>query len=135
MMALGRTHRAWCDHMRSVAYEIGIPESYRAIVMYLSKNRGANQKNIAEFSNKTTAAVNQTVKEMIAEGYIEKETDENDRRYTRLYLTEKGNEAALKIRERLYISDEKIASFITTEKEDEMIKLLDMITDCIRREM
>ena len=72
---------------------------------------------------------------MIAEGYIEKETDENDRRYTRLYLTEKGNEAALKIRERLYISDEKIASFITTEKEDEMIKLLDMITDCIRREM
>ncbi len=135
MMALGRAHRAWCDHMRSVAYEIGIPESYRTVIMYLSRNPGANQKNIAEFSNKTTAAVNQTVKEMIAEGYVDKETDENDRRYTRLYLTEKGNEAALKIRERLHISDEKIASFITAEKEEEMVKLLDMISDLIRREM
>ena len=135
MMALGRAHRTWNDHMRSVACDIGIPESYRTIVMYLSRNEGANQKNIADFSNKTTAAVNQTVKEMIAEGYVEKETDTNDRRYTKLYLTEKGKEAALKIRERLHVSDEKITEIITPEKEEEMIKLLDMITDCIRREM
>ena len=135
MMALGRAHRAWGDHMRSVACEIGIPDSYRTVIMFLSRNPGANQKNIAEFSNKTTAAVNQTVKEMIAEGYVEKETDTNDRRYTRLYLTEKGSDVALKMRERLHDSDEKITSLISLEKEEEMIKFLDMISDLIRREM
>lgn len=135
MMALNRTRRAWIDHTKAVAQEIGIPDSYRTVIMYLSREPGANQKNIAEFANITTAAVNQTVKEMIANGYLKKETDETDRRYTKLYLTEKGGEIALKLREKLRISDEVITAAITPEKEAEMMELLDKIHDCIRRDL
>lgn len=135
MMALSRTRRAWTDHTKAVAQEMGIPDSYRPVISYLHRHPGANQKNIAEFSNVTTAAVNQTVKEMIADGYLEKVTDEADKRYTKLFLTRKGNETALKLRERLYHSDEIIAAAITPEKEAEMIELLDKIHDCIRRNL
>lgn len=135
MMALGRTHHAWSSHTKAVALEIGIPDSYRTVIMFLDRRVGANQRDIAAFSNKTTAAVNQTVKEMISEGYIEKEIDENDRRYTRLFLTEKGREAASKVREMLHNSDEVITSVITPEKEAEMIELLDKICECIRRDL
>lgn len=135
MMALSRTRRAWADHTKAVALEFGIPDSYRTIIMYLNREPGANQKNIAEFANITTAAVNQTVKEMIANGYLEKETDETDRRYTKLYLTDKGKEIAQKLREKLRISDEVITAAITPEKEAEMIELLDKIHDCIRRDL
>lgn len=135
MMALSRTRRAWMEHTKAVAQEMGIPDSYRAIIMYLLREPGANQKDIADFCNVTTAAINQTVKEMIATGYLEKKTDEQDRRYTKLYLTEKGREIALKLREKLRVSDEVITAAITPEKEAEMIELLDKIQECIRRDL
>lgn len=135
MMALGRTRRAWLNHTKAVAGQLGIPDSYRTVISYLSRRPGANQKNIAEFANITTAAVNQTVKEMIGDGYVEKVVDEADRRYTKLYLTDKGMETALKLREILHYSDEVIAAAITPEKEAEMIELLDKICDCIRKEL
>jgi DNA-binding MarR family transcriptional regulator len=135
MMAIARTRRVWMDHTKALAQEIGIPDSYRMVIMYLVREPGANQKDIAEFANITTAAVNQTVKEMIANGYLEKQTDEKDRRYTKLYLTEKGGEIALKLKEKLHISDEVITAAITPEKEAEMIELLDKIQECIRRDL
>lgn len=135
MMAIGRTRRAWTEHVRAVALKVGIPESYRPVIMYLVREPGANQKDIAKFADITTAAVNQIVKEMVREGYVEKMTDESDRRYTRLYLTEKGMDTAGKLRELLHRSDEVITSMITPEKESEMIELLDKIYECIRRDL
>ena len=135
MMAIARTRRAWVDHTKAVALEIGIPESYRIVLLFLTWHTVANQKQIAEFANITTAAVNQTVKEMIQDGYVQKETDENDRRHTRVFLTKKGLEVGRRLQERLFRSDEVIAEAISPEKEAEMIELLDKIHDCIRRDL
>ncbi len=133
MKALMRTRRAWLDHTREIARKIGIPDSYRKVIMYLPRSPGANQKNIADFADITTAAVNQIVKEMISDGYVQKEQDSTDRRYTKLYLTDKGKETAEKLRKYLHHSDQVITSIITPEKEAEMIALLDQIHDCIRK--
>ena len=132
MKVLMRTRRAWLDYMGEIARKIGIPDSYRKIIMYLYRSPGANQKNIADFADITTAAVNQIVKDMIAEGYVSKEQDSTDRRYTKLYLTPKGVETAEKLREYLHYSDQVITAGITPEKEAEMIALLDQIRECIR---
>lgn len=135
MMALARTRRAWMDHTKAVALEIGIPESYRIIILFLSRHPGANQKQIAEYANITTAAINQTIKEMVCDGYVKKETDENDKRHTRVFLTEKGQEIGGNLLERLSHSDEVITEVISEAKEAEMIELLDKIHDCIRRDL
>ena len=135
MMALGRTRRAWMNHTKSVALSLGIPESYRVVIMYLSRNPGANQRIIAEFSNVTTSAINQTVKGMIADDYVQKETDGCDRRNSKLFLTEKGEQVALLLREKLHRSDEKITNMITPEKEAEIIAILDRIHDCLQEEL
>lgn len=135
MMAISRTRRAWTTHTKAVALEIGIPDSYRTVISFLARRPGANQKEIAEFADITTAAVNQTIKEMVADGYVRKETDENDRRHTKIFLTDKGEETGLKLREILRRSDEVITAAITPEKEEEMIELLDKIYDCIRRDL
>jgi len=135
MMVLGRTQKEWVNHMRKCALEVGIPDSYRTIIMFLSKNPGANQKMLAEFSNKTTAAINQTVKEMQSKGYLEKRTDESDQRFTKLYLTEKGMKKSELLRERLHMSDVCITSIITEEKESEMIELLNKLCNIIREEL
>ena len=135
MMALSRTQKEWARHMRECALEVGIPDSYRTVIMYLSRHPGANQKMLAEFSNKTTAAINQTVKEMLADEYIRNETDESDQRYTKLFLTEKGNEKDCLLRKRLRQSDNKITAVIGTEREQELIELLDSLFTVIREEL
>lgn len=135
MKAIARTRRAWTEHTRAVALKIGIPDSYRTVIMYLDREPGASQRDIAGFADITTAAVNQIVKEMVQEGYLEKRTDETDRRFTKLYLTEKGLEISSKLLEKLHHSDEVITSLITPEKEAEMIQLLDKIYECIRRDL
>jgi len=135
MKALGRTRRAWLEHTRAVAFKVGIPDSYRTVIMYLGREPGANQRDIARFADVTTAAINQIVKDMVQEGYVEKRMDEKDRRYTRLYLTEKGEETGEKLREILSHSDEVITAAISPEKEEEMIALLDKIYECIRRDL
>ena len=132
--AIGCARRAWLCYTKSVAMELGISDSYREIIVFLDRHPGANQKNIAEFCNVTTAAVNQTLKDMLADGYVEKETDEADRRYTKLFLTEKGRETAVRIQEKQLIIDEKITEAITSEKAEEMILLLDKIRDLLREE-
>ena len=135
MMVLARTRRAWVNHMKEIALSIGIPESYRPVISYLNREPGANQRNVAEICDVTTSAINQTIKSMMEEGYVRKETDGNDRRHTKLFLTDKGKEIALKLREKLQQSDQVITDLITPEKAAEMIALLEQIQDCIREEL
>ncbi len=135
MMAVNRTRRAWLEHTKRIAREIGIPDSYREIISYLSRHPGANQRDVADFCNVTTAAINQTIKDMVAGEYVRKETDEADRRYTCLFLTEKGERISEAVRQRLYASDAVITAAISAEKEEEMIALLDEIYTLIRRDL
>jgi len=103
--------------------------------MYLYRHPGAGQRSIAEFAEITASAVNQTVKNMMAEGYLCKETDEYDKRNSRLYLTERGEKTAAKLYGKLEAADDAITALLGAQKEAEMIALLEKVTDCIRRDL
>ncbi len=133
MRTIMRTNKQWTLYRRKISQEIGIPDSYRMILMYLNKHPGANQKEIAQFRDITTSSVNQTVKEMLLTGFLEKQTDETDQRCTKLYLTEKGQQCAVHIRQRIEEAEEKVARFITPEKKKEIIELLTALSDQIQR--
>lgn len=124
MMELMHLSRIWSDVTRRAALECGVPDSYRPILMYLSRHPGENQKALASFWGKTTAAVNQTVKAMEKGGYLCREADAGDMRVTRLYLTEKGTASAEKVRERLRLYDSEITSFLGEERESALASSL-----------
>lgn len=135
MMALKHTERTWACYMRRAAAEVGIPDSYRHIIMFLSRHPGSSQKELAEFSRTTYAAVSQTVKEMQLTGYIIKEEDPQDRRYARLSLTEKGQDAAQRVLEKLRFADGIITDAIGEKKEQELIELMDKISQIIKEQL
>lgn len=135
MMAVGRTHHAWEQSNRAVAQQLGVPESFVRITMFLTRHPGANQKEIAGFSNVSTAAVNQTVKEMLIQGFLKKETDVGDKRCSRLFITEAGREIAEKMRDALDRRDDLITAAISRKKEEDLIALLDRIHDIIREDI
>lgn len=135
MLTIHRTHREWTNYMKKMALEIGIPDSYRLIIMYLTHHPGASQKSLSEFTQKTYAAVSQTIKEMQLAGYLTKSVNSDDQRYAQLYLTEKGMESAGRIRDKINEADRVITSVLTLEKEEEMVRWLERICETIRKGM
>ena len=128
MRAVGRLHAEWRRHMRRRALSVGIPDSYRPVIMFLKRNPGSNQRMLAEFSGTTCAAVNQIVKKMEADGYVEKRESDSDGRMSLLFLTEKGMNRADALLEALSISDKKITESIGVKREEELIGLIRELT-------
>ena len=134
-MAVKHAERAWGGYMRKAALETGIPDSYRNIIMFLARHPHSSQKELAEFSRTTYAAVSQTVKEMQLTGYLTKETDPDDRRYTKLALTEKGEESARLVLEKLHHADGILTRTLGEEKEKELIEAMQKIAEIIENQL
>ena len=134
MMAVGMTNFLWEKCNRMEAARLGVPESYIKIILFLTRRPGAGQREIAEFSHVSTAAVNQTVKEMLAAGFLRKEADETDKRRSHLYLSEKGAEVSERMRQSFETRDRRITAALTPEKERELISMLDTLRACLEEE-
>lgn len=135
MRAVAKARRAWTNHVKEIALAEGVPDSYRTVLLFLYWNPGSGQRSIAEFAGVTSSAINQAVKSMLEEGYLRKETSRSDKRNSKLYLTETGTAAAVRLREKLDASDDAITAMISAEKEAELIACLERIADYIRKDL
>ncbi|MCD8018370.1 MAG: MarR family winged helix-turn-helix transcriptional regulator [Clostridiales bacterium] len=135
MMVIRNTYKLWSDYMKSIAMEAGIPDSYRMVLTYLLRHPGANQKDIAIYRDVKTATISQAVKEMQLRGYLEKESDPDDQRYVKLYLTEKGRTCAEELHQRIQHADACITEFLTPEREREMIGIMQELSEFIGKEL
>lgn len=135
MRSVGRARRVWNNHVKQIALAEGIPDSYRQVIMFLHHHPGSGQRSIAEFVGVTTSAINQVVKSMLEEDYLRKEADPSDRRGTRLYLTERGESVASRLREKLDDADSAITAFLGETREAELIEVLESLADFVQREL
>ncbi len=135
MREMKETLRDWGDGLKRITTASGVPDLYRPVIMYLFHNPGSTQKDIAAFHRITAASVSRTISEMLVEGYITKVVDSKDGRYLHLYLTEKGTDAANRIRERIQSAEQMVIDAITPEKEAEMLDCLEKIREAIAREL
>ncbi len=65
------------------------------ILEYLNEHGDCSQKELADFLGVSPASIATSLKRMSKAGFIERTSDENDRRINRLRLTEKGGEIRL----------------------------------------
>ncbi len=88
MIQVDRFHRSIFESMHSA---LGIHRSQHRILMYISRNpEGPSQKSIAEHFDISAAAIAVSLKKLEDSGYITRESVENDNRFNRISLTEKG---------------------------------------------
>ena len=116
MMAVGMTHFVWEKCNRTAAARLGVPESYLKLILFVSRNPGAGQK------------------EMLAAGLLQKEADATDKRRTHLYLTEKGADLSARMKRSFEDRDARITAALTPEKERELISLLAKVRACLEEE-
>lgn len=134
MFMVRQLDRAWRERLRHISAEVGIPDPYARILSYLYRHPGASQKDLAEHTQKTYAAISQTVKEMLREGYVRREIDSEDQRYAKLYLTEKGTYCALRLREEIGRAEERIRMALPAQRQEEVSVLLEQLYEAVRKE-
>ena len=94
MLRIGRLHRTLFE--RNIS-KMGIHHSQHHLLMYIAKEKEIDsQKVIAEKFGITAAAVARTLKSLEAEGFIERTNVEDDSRYKKIVITEKGNDIVQK---------------------------------------
>lgn len=133
MFTIRNTYSEWRKYLKESTLEVGIPESYRLILVFLLNNPGVSQKEVAEHCQSTNASVSKTVKEMQSKGYVVKVNDETDQRYFRLYLTEKGEICADALRKKTNFARKKIEEGLGPERENELIDALEEVQAIIKR--
>ncbi|WP_066715668.1 MarR family winged helix-turn-helix transcriptional regulator [Clostridium sp. Marseille-P299] len=70
--------------------ETGVYRSQHQLLMYISRHLNQSQTEIAEGMEVTPATVAVSLKKLEKGGYIEKIVDENDNRFNKIEITEKG---------------------------------------------
>lgn len=132
MMLVCTAHREWRSYRKRASMELGIPEPYHHIIMYLRRHSGASQKEVADFCEKTPAAISSTIKDMINDGYIVREVSKEDQRQAILKLTDKGMVSAQGITDKLHTADAAITQILTKAKEDELKEELLLLIAAIK---
>lgn len=135
MLEIHKTSKCWKKYMGKIAQQSGIPDSYRMILMFISRHPGTNQKELSKFCQRTPASISQTIKEMILTGFLEKKYDTSDQRYVKLFLSDKGTQSSELIEEKVQKADKMISSILPEDKETEMIEMLHLLSDRIKKEL
>ncbi len=97
--------------MRIEMLKNGMRTSYRHLLTPLSVQDGVTQLDLVKVTRLKAPTVSTTLRNMEADGLVKRETDKDDARATRVYLTEKGREIDKKMRasntkiEKLFLND------------------------------
>lgn len=102
------------------------------VIIRVYENEGVCQDELSKILNIDKTTVAKSVKKVIKEGYIIKKRDENDKRYHRLYVSEKGRETYVLIKKILAEAEEKFMSGFNDEELLLFISFLDRVKNNIK---
>lgn len=119
---ISKIHSQSADFLIQKFKEKGLPDfasSHGNILFQLSKNSEMTMKELSEKINRDKSTTTVLVRKLIQEGLVTTKADENDKRSTKIFLTEKGKKFNEWTEE---ISKELISTFYKdfTEEEKEL---------------
>ena len=99
--------------------------SQHRLLMHLSHTKEIqNQTDIAKKFEVSQAAIAVALRKLESNGYIKKEVQQNDNRFNKILITEKGNELIKKSRETFDEMDKYIFKDFTEKEIDDLTFLL-----------
>lgn len=117
------------NHMRYETEKAGLNDTYRPIVMILSREENLTQAEIASKIHLSTPSTSLTLQKMEVEGLIERNVDEADRRQVRIHLTKKGYDFFEKILTLIHHVEDEVFGEISDDMQKEVNEVLKKIID------
>ena len=122
------------NKMRKNSEDLGFKTGYRQILRFLAQEDGVTQVDIARNSHFTAPTVSVTFKKMEDEGLIQRKTDKNDTRRTRVFITEKGREWETRLFESALDIEKILICGLSEEENAELCRLLKKVRENILAE-
>lgn len=110
--------------MQNYLDETGIYQAQHHLLMRISHNQNASQKDLAMAMDVSAATIAVTLKKLEKGGYIKKEMDEGDNRLNQITITDKGNKVVERSKQIFDSTDKKVFEGFTEEEKDTLCALL-----------
>ncbi|MCL2077595.1 MAG: MarR family transcriptional regulator [Oscillospiraceae bacterium] len=107
----------------------GMRTSYRHLLHPLSLKDGVTQLDLVRITKLKAPTVSTTLRNMEADGLVSRETDKDDARATRVYITEKGREIDKKMRVSGVRLEKIFLNGITPEEKEQVMTILSKMKD------
>ena len=120
LMRAMRRHPPRPDH--------GFPPAIGRFLTLLSENNGASSREMCELLDIRPSSLSELLVKMEREQLINRTADENDRRVSRITLSERGNEALSRISARRDDEAERLSACFTDEEAAQFCALCDRLS-------
>ena len=110
--------------MQSYLDKTGVYQAQHHLLMRISHNCFASQKDLAESMEKSPAAVAVSLKKLEKGGYITRTTDQEDNRLNHIRITGKGDEVVEQSRQIFITSEQRIFQGLTKEEQSSLLLLM-----------
>jgi len=104
------------------------------VLKVINANEGISQNNICSIINEDKITVSKAVKNLEQNGYIEKRKDSDDKRITRLFMTEEGINKREHLLEILNYLNNTLVKDLSDEEVDYFNKILKKVSKNISKE-
>ncbi|MCL1823455.1 MAG: MarR family transcriptional regulator [Oscillospiraceae bacterium] len=110
--------------MRIEMMKNGMKTSYRHLLCPLSVKDGITQLDLVKITKLKAPTVSTTLRNMEADGLVSRETDKDDARATRVFITEKGREIDKKMRASNAKIEKVFLSGINPDEKEQIMEIL-----------
>lgn len=114
---------------------IGMRASYRHVMKPLMENDGLTQLDLVKITNLKAPTISITLRNMEREGIVRREKNDNDRRETHVFITDKGRRMHAKILKAFDKAEEIMLNGLTQKELDTLGKILGKMEDNLKNEL
>ncbi len=102
--------------MQNYLDKTGIYQAQHHLLMKISHNQNASQKELSSSMDVSAATIAVSLKKLEKGGYIKKEMDQGDNRLNQITITEKGNKVVEQSRQIFDLTHQKLFEGFTEEE-------------------
>lgn len=110
--------------MQNYLDETGVYQAQHHLLMIISHNQNASQKELAMSMDVSPATIAVSLKKLEKGGYIKKEMDKGDNRLNQITITEKGNKVIEQSKQIFESTDQKVLEGFSEEEKVNLSALL-----------
>ena len=114
---------------------IGMRASYRHVLKPLMEGDGMTQLDLVKITKLKAPTISITLRNMEREGIVRREKNDNDRRETHVYITEKGREMHAKVLESFDKAEQIMLKGLSDDELNAVGNLIEKMTGNLRDEL
>lgn len=129
------TYELFSKYVSRELKEIGMRASYRHVMTPLMENESLTQLQLVNMTGLKAPTISITLRNMEREGIVRREKNDEDRRETHVYITDKGREMYAKIMETLDKAEKLMLDGLTDREIKSLRATLGKMSDSLSSEL